>query len=64
MILQQNTDIVKVEHNVDILNEDDSSDRNSGDIYIPSAYSIAKAKPEVSCFQMIFMIITYVLVCP
>jgi hypothetical protein len=50
MILQQNTDIIKVEHNMDILNEDDSNDMNSGDVYIPSEYSIAKAEPEVSCF--------------
>lgn len=57
MILQQNTDIVKVEHNVDILNEDDSTCMNSGDIYIQAACSIAKAEPEVSCFPMIFVII-------
>ncbi|XP_023704543.1 uncharacterized protein LOC111862919 isoform X3 [Cryptotermes secundus] len=45
---EQNTDTVKVEHNVDILNEDDSTCMNSGDIYIPSACSIAKAEPEDS----------------
>jgi hypothetical protein len=48
MILQQNIDIVKVEHNVDILNEDDSSDMNSVDVYIQSACSMTKADPEVS----------------
>jgi hypothetical protein len=46
--LQQNIDIVKVEHNMDILNEDDSTSMSSGDVYIPSAYSITKAEPEVS----------------
>jgi hypothetical protein len=48
MILQQNIYIVKVEHNVDILNEDDSSDMNSVDVYIPPACSMTKAEPEVS----------------
>jgi hypothetical protein len=48
MILQQNIDIVKVEDNVDILNENYSSDTNSVDVYISSAYSPTKAEPEVS----------------
>jgi hypothetical protein len=48
MILQHSVDIVKVEHNVDILNEDDSSDKNSVDVYIPPAYTITKVEPEVS----------------
>jgi hypothetical protein len=48
--LQQNIDSVKVENEVDVLSEEDSTDTKSEDeVYMPlSTFSIQKAEPEVS----------------
>jgi hypothetical protein len=48
--LHQNIDSVKVENEVDVLREEDSTDMKSEDeVYMPSSmFSIQKAEPEVS----------------
>jgi hypothetical protein len=47
--LQQNSDSVKLENEVDVLSEEDSTDMKGEDeVYIPSStFSIQKVEPEV-----------------
>jgi hypothetical protein len=47
--LQQNSDSIKVENEVDVLSEGDSTDMKSNDeVYTPLlTFSIQKAEPEV-----------------
>jgi hypothetical protein len=48
--LQQNIDSVKVENDVDVLSEEDSTGMKSEDeVYVPSStFSLQRAEPEVS----------------
>jgi hypothetical protein len=39
--------MVKVENCVDVLNQEDSSDMKTDEVYLPSAFSIKKDEPEV-----------------
>jgi hypothetical protein len=48
IILQQNIDEIKVENDVDILSEEDSSSVKTDEIHISSSFSIKKAESEVS----------------
>jgi hypothetical protein len=46
--LQQNIDFIKVEHGADDLNEEDSIDMKTDEVYVPSAFSIKNVEHEVS----------------
>jgi hypothetical protein len=48
VILQQDIDTVKVENDVDTVNEEGSFHGKIDEVYIPSALSIKESKPEVS----------------
>jgi hypothetical protein len=57
MILQQNItkmNKIKVECDGDILSEKDHIGMKTDDVYMPSAWSIEKAEPEVVLFSNIY----------
>ena len=56
IILQQNTDIIKVENDMDIVTEEDSIGIKFDEVYIPSAFCVEKAEPEVSLFCGCFVV--------
>jgi hypothetical protein len=48
IILQQNIEFIKVEHDVGVLSEEDSIGMKTDDLYISPPFSIKMAEPEVS----------------
>lgn len=62
LILQQNTGIIKAEEGVDILNEGDSTDMKTDEVYIPSAHCLGKPELEVSFVLRLFLFVVHVYV--
>ena len=56
-ILQQNTDTMKVESDIDALSEVDPICMNTDEVYVPAEFSIMKTEVEVSlvsrCFSLL-----------
>jgi hypothetical protein len=50
IILQLNVDAIKVEYDTDVEPEEDPVDIKTHEVYIPSAFCVVKAEPEVSLF--------------
>jgi hypothetical protein len=48
IILQQDVDRIKVENDVDVPSEEDSSGVKTDEVYSPSTFSIKMAEPQVS----------------
>jgi hypothetical protein len=48
IILQLNVDAIKVENDTDIESEEDSVEMKTHEVYLPSAFCMVKAEPEVS----------------
>jgi hypothetical protein len=49
-ILQLNVDAIKVEKDTDVESEEDSVEMKTHEVYLPSAFCVVKAEPEVSLF--------------
>jgi hypothetical protein len=57
VILQQNTDTIKVENDMDIVTDEDSFGIKFDEVYLPSAFSVEKAESEVRLFSCGFVIV-------
>jgi hypothetical protein len=61
IILQQNIEFIKVEHDVGVLSEEDSTGMKTDELYIPPPFSMKMAEPEVSLYFV--DVYVYVLAC-
>ena len=65
IILQLNVDAIKVENDTDVEPEEDALDIKTHEVFLPSAFCVVKAEPEVSliCDGSIWWWYEYVCVC-
>jgi hypothetical protein len=65
IILQLNIDAIKVENDTDVEPEEDALDMKTHEVFLPSAFCVVKAEPEVSliCDGSIWWWYEYVCVC-
>jgi len=61
--LQLNVDAIKVENDTDVEPEEDYVEMKTHEVYLPSAFCVVKAEPEVSWFCDCFIWWWYVCVC-
>jgi hypothetical protein len=57
MILQQMIEGIKTENDMDVQREQDSTVMEMGGVHVPSTFSVQEAEPEVSCFEIVFVLL-------
>jgi len=57
MILQQMIDGIKTEKDVDAQSEQGPSVTEMGGFHVPSTFSVQEAEPEVSLFEIVFLLL-------
>ena len=51
--MQQTVEGIKIENDGDVLSEGDPTVMETGEVNVPSAFSVPEGEPQVSCFWIV-----------